>query len=374
MVMRAQIGDAPALVKFNGTEMELGLILLAAAVVLAALVLAFTLRRPAAAEADPRLDTLLASQGEIKGQFQNTVAAQAELQRTLSERIDALNARMGASLSESATQTAATVAGIAERLSIIDAAQKNITALSGQVVALQDILSDKQARGAWGEERMQDIVIDQLPPEFCSFPGKLSNNSEPDCVIRVPGMKEAIVIDAKFPLEAYEALKQAADDGARKSALSQMRTDIQKHVGDIARKYVIPGEVQTPVIMFVPSESVYSEIHHALPDVLLRARRAQIVVVSPHILWLAVNTIRTVMRDARMREQAHEIQKEVGALLKDVKLLAERMGDLRTHFERTSKDLGEIEKPLGRIVFRAGRIEAVELAPAEAAPPLAKPS
>ena len=353
--------------------MDIALLILAGAVVIAAVVLALALRR-SEAKPDSRLDSVITEQGKISGQFQQTLASQSELQRLLAERLDALNKRLGDSLADSATKTAATLSSIGERLTVIDEAQKNITALSDRVVSLQDILSDKQQRGAWGQDRMEDIVRDQLPPDLFQFQGRLSNNSEPDCVIRIPGMAAAIVIDAKFPLEAFEAMKAATTDAERKLALAQMRTDVQKHVSDIARKYLIPGEVQTPALMFVPSESIYAELHTNFPEIMQRARRAQVVIVSPHILWLAVNTIRTLMRDAKMREQAHEIQKEVAMLLKDVKLLAERVGDLRTHFERTSKDLGEIEKPMGRVVARAGRIEAVELtAPEDETPKIAGP-
>jgi len=352
--------------------MDTAFIVLAAALVAAAGIVAFALRRPPPPEArpDPRLDTVIEAQGKIAGQFQQTIATQAELQRTLAERIDALNKRLGETLTEGAAKTGETLKNIGERLAVIDEAQKNITALSDRMVSLQDILSDKQARGAWGQDRMEDIVRDQLPPDLYQFQGKLSNNTEPDCIIRVPGMTAAIVIDAKFPLEAFEALRVAANDGEQKTAAAQLRSDVQKHIGDIAKKYLLPGEVQTPALMFVPSESIYAELHHVFPDVLQRARRAQVVIVSPHILWLAVNTIRTLMRDAKMREQASEIQKEVALLLKDVKLLAERVGDLRTHFERTSKDLGEIEKPMSRIAARAGRIEAVELSAPEAEKPI----
>ena len=352
--------------------MDSGFVFLAVAVIAAAGIIAFTFRRSAPPEArpDPRLDTVIEAQGKIAGQFQQTVAAQAELQRTLAERIDALNKRLGDSLSESATKTTATLTSIGERLTVIDEAQKNITALSDRVVSLQDILSDKQARGAWGQDRMEDIVRDQLPPDLFEFQATLSNGKSPDCLIRIPGMAAAIVIDAKFPLEAFEALKAAGSDAERKLAAAQLRSDVQKHIADIGRKYLIPGEVQSPALMFVPSESIYAELHTTFPDVMQRARRAQVVIVSPHILWLAVNTIRTLMRDAKMREQASEIQKEVALLLKDVKLLAERLIDLRTHFERTAKDIGEIEKPMGRIVSRAGRIEAVELSASEAEKPV----
>jgi DNA recombination protein RmuC len=330
--------------------MDTAFITLAAALLAAAALVAFALLRK------PR-DT-----GEAAGRLLQAV-------ETLNGRVEALNRQVSDSLTSSATATAATLGGIQERLTVIDKAQENITALSDRVVSLQDVLSDKQARGAWGQDRMEDIVRDQLPPDLFAFQATLSNGMSPDCLIRIPGMA-AIVIDAKFPLEAFEALKAAANDAERKPAAAQLRSDVQKHVADIARKYLIPGEVQTPALMFVPSESIYAELHTAFPDVMRRARQAQVVIVSPHILWLAVNTMRTLMRDAKMREQAGEIQKEVGLLLKDVKLLAERVGDLRTHFERTAKDIGEIEKPMGRVVSRAGRIEAVELSAPDAEKPV----
>ncbi len=333
--------------------MDTAFIIMAIALVAAAAIVAFALlRKPQDA-----------SGGEATGRLLQAV-------ETLNARVETLNKQVNDNLASSAVKTTATLTSIGERLSVIDEAQKNITALSDRVVSLQDILSDKQARGAWGQDRMEDIVRDQLPPDLFEFQATLSNGKSPDCLIRIPGMAAAIVIDAKFPLEAFESLKAAANDAERKLAAAQLRSDVQKHIADIARKYLIPGEVQSPALMFVPSESVYAELHTTFPDVMQRARRAQVVIVSPHILWLAVNTIRTLMRDAKMREQASEIQKEVALLLKDVKLLAERLIDLRTHFERTSKDIGEIEKPMGRIVSRAGRIEAVELSQPDAEKPV----
>ena len=333
--------------------MDTAFIIFAAALLAAAALMAFALLRK------PR------ENGETAGRLLQAV-------ETLNGRVEALNTQVNSSLATSATTTAATLGGIQARLTVIDEAQKNITALSDRVVSLQDILSDKQARGAWGQDRMEDIVRDQLPPDLFAFQATLSNGTSPDCLIRIPGMA-AIVIDAKFPLEAFEALKAAANDAERKPAAAQLRSDVQKHISDIAKKYLIPGEVQTPALMFVPSESIYAELHTAFPDVMRRARQAQVVIVSPHILWLAVNTMRTLMRDAKMRERASEIQKEVGLLLKDVKLLAERVGDLRTHFERTAKDIGEIEKPMGRVATRAGRIEAVELPAPDAEKPVLPP-
>jgi DNA recombination protein RmuC len=348
--------------------MELALIVLAAAVVLGALILAFA--RPKAPKAelpapDPRLDTLLAKQGEIGGQFSQTVAAQEALTRTLGERLEALEKRMGENLTDTATKTAASIAGIGERLTVIDEAQKNISALSGQVVSLQQVLANKQSRGAFGQAQMEEIVRDGLPPTLYDFQFTLSNRNRPDCIIRIPGNKALLVIDSKFPLEGFDALRRAATEDEKRAALAQVRASVGKHVSDIAEKYLIPGEVQTPAIMFVPSESLYADLHDGFADVIQKAHRANVIVVSPNILMLAINTIQTVMKDARMREQADLIRKEVGALLNDVRLLNDRVLKLQSHFNQADADIKNILISTGKITGRAEKIEKVELAPPE---------
>jgi DNA recombination protein RmuC len=344
--------------------MEIAVIVLAVAVVAAALIVAFARPKTAILEPprpDPRLDTLLAKQGEIGGQFTQTVAAQEALTRTLGERLEALEKRMGDNLAASAKQAGETFVSITERLSVIDAAQKNISELSTHVVSLKAIFSDKQARGAMSQDQMEAIVAEHLAPDQYEFQATLSNNSRPDCAIRIPNVTARIVVDSKFPLEAFEALRTAESEEARKAAMVQVRNDIQKHVKDIAEKYLIPGEVQTPAIMFVPSDSIYAELHANFPETLRRARQMQVVVVSPHVFMLVIGTIQGLMRDAKMREQAHAIQAAVGALLQDVKRLGERVGNLRSHFETTSKDIGQIEISMRGIDRHAERIAQVEL-------------
>jgi DNA recombination protein RmuC len=353
--------------------MDFALILLGFAVLAAAVIVAVALlRRPAPtpeSAPDPRLDTLLAAQGEISGRFQQTLEAQAQLQKALGERLDALTQRMGQSLAESAEKTAATLSGIGERLNVIDEAQKNVAALSGHVVSLQEILSDKQTRGAFAQERMEDIVSDQLPPAHYEFQATLSNGTRPDCVIRLSKDAGLIVIDSKFPLEAFELLRKAAGDDEHKLAISRIKSDVQKHVKDITSKYIIKGETQTPVIMFVPSEAIFSELHHTFPEILQRARQDSVAIVSPHLLWLAVTTMQSVLRDVKMREHAHTIQKEVGALLDDVHRLGDRVGKLKTHFDQTRGDIDQIETSMRGIDRHGERIAAVDFKSDETALP-----
>ncbi len=346
--------------------MEIGLIVLAVAVVAAAAIFAFA--RPKAvseARSDPRLDTVISGQGAIAGQFQATLEAQAQLSRSLAERIEALDKRLGENLKESASKTGETLGGIQARLTVIDEAQKNISDLSGQVVSLQHVLSNKQARGAFAQTQMENIVRDGLPPSLFDFQFTLTNRNRPDCVIRIPGNKALLVIDAKFPLEAFTLLRNAANDEEKKIAQARVKGDVSKHVSDIAEKYLIPGEVQTPAIMFVPSEAIYADLHAEFEDLITKAHRSNVMVVSPNILMLAISTIQTLMKDARMREQADLIKKEVGTLLNDVRLLGERVGKLQTHFSQADADIKNILISTEKVIGRAERIENVELAPSE---------
>jgi DNA recombination protein RmuC len=315
---------------------------------------------------EAKLRELAAAQSEIAGRFSQAIESQAkgqsELQRAVAERLEALDKRLGENLKDTASKTAETLGGLQTRLTVIDEAQKNLADLSGQVVSLQQILANKQARGAWGQGQMENIIRDALPNGVYEFQATLSNKNRPDCLIRMPGSASAIVIDSKFPLESFSVLKNAGSDAERRLAEARVRAEVGKHVRDIAEKYLIAGETQSPAIMFVPSESLYAELHDSFPDVIQKAQRAQVVVVSPNILLLAINTVQTVMKDARMRDQANLIQREVGLLLNDVRLLSERVNKLQTHLGQADGDIKNILISTAKVTGRAERIERVELA------------
>jgi DNA recombination protein RmuC len=360
--------------------MESLAVILAGLALLAALGLCvIVLRRQNAASAtDPALDARLreitAAQNEIAGRFGQAIAAQsqhtADLQRTVAERLEALDQRLGLNLKESAAKTAETLGALQVRLQKIDEAQKNLSSLSGQVVGLQQILSNKQARGAFGQAQMENIIRDALPAALYEFQATLSNRSRPDCLIHLPNSQAAIVIDSKFPLECFELYRTAANDADRRVATVRVRNDVSKHVKDIAEKYLIPGETQDPALMFIPSESVYAELHENFGELIQQAQRVRVVVVSPTILLLAISTMQTMLKDARMREQANLVQKEVGELLKDVGRLCDRVNNLQRHLDQTGGDMREILISTDKILKRAERIEAVELAEPQTVEPV----
>lgn len=318
------------------------------------------------------------SQAELAGRLQVMQEGQAQMSRSMEERLETVTKRLGDGLTEHSKSTGDVIKQVHERLAVIDSAQKNLTDLSDQVMGLQSILSNKQARGAFGEIQLNDLVKDVLPPSAYSFQATLSNGKRADCLLRLPNPPGSIVIDAKFPLESYLALRDAKDDDARKVATRSFGTDVMNHVRAISEKYIVPGETAESALMFLPSEAVYAELHASLPDVVEKSYRARVWIVSPTTLMATLNTVRAVLKDARMREQAGVIQTEVLKLFEDVLRLDKRVTNLQTHFGQAQKDIGEIQTSSAKITSRAQRIEDIQLhddSPADdIAPPVADPA
>jgi len=287
--------------------------------------------------------------------------AQLQLQQTVHERLDAVTARLGESMQISSKHTAEHLQQLHARLAVIDGAQKNITDLASQVTSLQTVLANKQSRGAFGQARMEMIIQDGLPKDCYEFQATLSNKARPDCLVHLPD-GPSLVIDAKFPLEAVTAFREAKSEDERKLAIARVRADIAKHVGDIATKYLIPGETQDMALMFVPSESIYAELYDSFDDIFQKAYRAKVIIVSPSLLMLAVQVIQQIRRDARMREAAGKILAEVGLLVADVIRLRDRVESLGKHFGQANGDIKQIVISADKIVSRGERIQDVEFA------------
>jgi len=228
------------------------------------------------------------------------------------------------------------------------------------VVQLQAILSNKQTRGAFGQARMEAIVADGLPMGGYEFQTTLSNGNRPDCLIHMPNGAPALAIDAKFPLEAWNAIRAAEGAEAQKMAAQAFRRDLEVHIRDISEKYLIQGETQDTAFMFVPSESVFAEIHEHFEAIVHRAHRARIVIVSPSLLMLSIQVIQAILKDARMREQAHLIQGEVVRLMEDVARVDERVRKLQTHFGQAARDIDDILISTAKVTRRGEKIEALE--------------
>jgi DNA recombination protein RmuC len=306
--------------------------------------------------------------GRIGGMSEWLGSRQTDLARLVADRLDSVGARLCAGLESQAQTTGESLGKLNERLAVIDAAQSRLSEMTREVVSLKDILANKQARGAFGQGRMEAIVRDGLPAGAYDFQFTLSNRARPDCVIRLPGDARLLAVDAKFPLEGFTALSAARDEEARKSAQARVRADIGKHIKDIAERYLLPGETQDLALMFVPSEAIYSDLVDHFDELVQKAHRARVVIVSPTLLMMAISVAQAILRDARMRDEAHAIQAEVGKLMNDVKLIVERAAKLEAHFRQAQEDVHGLGAAGARIVRRAERIESMDFSPDGDAP------
>ncbi|AWD21773.1 DNA recombination protein RmuC [Fuscovulum blasticum] len=361
-------------------------LLLAGIALVLALFLGLILRAAlrASASADPLLREVVwlsqkvqhmgEAQERLAGGLHHVSEAQATSQTSMihlvEQRLSDVQRQMTEALHGTSTRTARSLGELQQRLETIDKAQANIEKLSGNVLSLQDILSNKQTRGAFGEIQLHDIVQKALPKDAFTLQATLSNGRRADCLIHLPNPPGPIVIDAKFPLEAYEALRRAETPRQQQEAASLMRSAVRTHLRAIAERYILDGETADGALMFLPSEAVYAELHSNFPEIVREGFALKVWIVSPTTCMATLNTMRAILKDARMREQAGAIRRELGLLYADVERLSERVGNLDRHFSQAAKDIEDIRISSDKASKRARRLDNFdfeEIAPDSAA-------
>ncbi len=330
------------------------------------------------ADLGQRVQGLSDGQHQLAGGLTHVAEAQSKAQTNMlhlmEKRLAQVQEGMAETLHGSARRTAHSLGELQQRLTAIDKAQANITKLSGDVLSLQDILSNKQTRGAFGEIQLHDIVSKALPSDSYTLQHTLPNGRRVDCLIHLPNPPGPICIDSKFPLEAYEALRAATTDRQVQEAARFLKTSVRKHMRDISERYILDGETADGALMFLPSEAVYAELHANFADLVREGFEARVWIVSPTTCMATLNTMRAILKDARMREQAGAIRRELSLLFADVDRLGNRVENLDRHFHQAAKDISEIRVSADKAGRRARRLDNFdfeELAP-DSDPTIAK--
>jgi len=356
------------IVEFSGIALTIAELLLGALLLLLGVFISLLFRKSDKTH-NQRLERQLHQMGqqqtELQGRLSQFAEASAQRDTVFHENLDArlsnVSERVGASLLQTQETNTANLTQLHERLALIDRAQKNIETLSGEVSGLQNLLSNKQARGAFGEKQMQDLIETYLPPNAYSFQYTLSNNRRVDALIHLPADQGDVAIDSKFPMEAWRRLTQADNTPDEQRAKRDFANDVTRHIKDVASKYLIFGETHDLALLFLPSEAIYAELHANFPEVIEKGFASKVMIVSPTTFMATLHTMRAVMRDAAMRQQAHIIQREVGMMAKDVSLLDERVGKLQSHFNQSTEDIRKIRISTEKITKRADKIDSLDM-------------
>ena len=303
-----------------------------------------------------------AMQGRLSQFADDTAQRDALFRESLDTRLSKVSENVGKSIVETQERNSQNLKQLHERLALIDRAQKNIETLSGEVSGLQSLLSNKQSRGAFGEKQMQDLIENYLPPNAYSFQHTLSNGKRVDALIHMPNDQGDVAIDSKFPMEAWRRLTAADNTPESVQAARDFARDMNTHIKAVADKYLVFGETHDIALLFLPSEAVYAELHANFPQIVEQGFSRKVMIVSPTTFMATLHTMRAVMKDAAMREQAHIIQREVGMMAKDVTLLDDRVAKLQTHFNQTSEDIRKVRISTEKITKRADKIESLDVA------------
>jgi DNA recombination protein RmuC len=313
---------------------------------------------------DAQMAALAHSHAEMSGRMQTLAeilgGRQMDFARVVGDKLDRSAHRVNERLELSARATLGNLSALNERLAVIDAAQARMTNLTEEIAGFREVLSNKQLRGAFGQGRMEAIIRDALPQNAYAFQHTLSTGARPDCALKLPGDDKILAVDAKFPLEAFNALKEARDAPGRRIAQARARGDMLKHVKDISDRYLLPGETQDVALLFVPSESLFAELHEHFDDIIQRAHRARVLIVSPSLLVMAVQVLQSLVRDALVRDQAHVIQAETRRLVEDVLRLRARAENLDGHFRQAQEDVAALLASTEKIARSGQRIDRME--------------
>ena len=285
-----------------------------------------------------------------------------ELIASNEKRLGEISDKVEERLEKGFEKTTSTFADVVKRLALIDKAQENIAKLSSSVVSLQEVLSDKRSRGAFGEVQLNALISNMMPENSFSVQHTFDNGVRADCVLFLPEPTGTICIDSKFPLESYQRMVDfELGDADRKTAEQQFRQDIKKHIKDISTKYIITGETSDGAMMFIPAEAVFSEIHAHYPDLVEAAQRARVWLVSPTTMMAVLTTARAVLKDAATREQVHIIKDLLDKLSDDFGRFQTRMDKLATHIDQANRDVSDVNKSAKKITSHFTKIKNVEL-------------
>ncbi|MDP1928495.1 MAG: DNA recombination protein RmuC [Thiobacillus sp.] len=301
-------------------------------------------------------------QETLKGMTAHFNERVQQLSQTVDGRLNEISGKVAERLDEGFKKTNETFTSVMSRLAVIDEAQKKIEGLASNVVSLQEILGDKRSRGAFGEVQLEALVRNSLAPDAYAFQYTLKSGARADCVLILPAPTGTVCVDSKFPLENYSRMfDDSLVTSERDAARRQFKTDVKKHVDDIAAKYIVEGETSDGAVMFLPAEAVFAEIHAYHPDLVEHAQKKRVWLTSPTTLMAVLNTARAVIRDSETRRMAHVIKDELGKLAKDFFRFDERMKKLAAHIEQANKDVGEVRISSDKISRRFQQIERVEL-------------
>ena len=265
---------------------------------------------------------------------------------------------------EDASVLSTQLSELSHRFTVLEEAAKQMgsmqTSIDTTFKNFQNMLDDKQERGAFSEVELEKLLRDRLPSNYLKFQETLSNGKRVDCLIDFGDANSRLGIDSKFVLDNFKVFKSSESEEEIKKYKKLFEEDVMKNVKKISSDYIIPGETAPHAIMFVRSESVYRSIQDSDVDLMGKAREKNVLIVSPSYLWGLLNTLRVFLKDSEMNKKAQMIIKEIGMIGKDIGRLVERTDDVEKKFNLVADQFRNIKVSAEKIQRRSEKIVEIE--------------
>ena len=335
-------------------------------IVIICMLLILILKRNSNKELDRLEISLIKEIGEFKNDFSRSLTNDFNNQtERLDNRLMLINDKVNERLDENFEKTNKTFTNVLERLSKIDEAQKKIDTLSGDIVSLQSVLTDKKTRGIFGEVNLEHILINVFGKnntKVYQMQYAFENDTIADCVLFTPEPLGTIAIDSKFPLEHYQMMVDRNNSiEVRNQTEKLFKTDMKKHIDAISSKYIIPGVTSDQAILFLPAEAIFAEVNAYHTELLEYAYKKRVWITSPTTLISTLTTIQIILKNIERDKFAKIIHGELRLLDEEFKRYKDRWDKLYRSIETVSKDVKDIHTTTDKITKRFNSINQVEM-------------
>ena len=304
--------------------------------------------------------------GEFKFGFSRNLNEDFEkLSQSIERKLTYINDTVNERLDKNFEKSNKTFTSVLERLSKIDEAQKKIDDLSGDIISLQGVLTDKKTRGTFGEVNLEYILNNAFGSSakgIYETQVKFDNGYIVDALLKAPAPLGTISIDSKFPLENYQRMTdRSKTKEERLLAEKAFVQDVKKHINDIKEKYIVPGVTSDEAIMFLPAEAIFAEINAYHPELITYAYNNSVWITGPTTLISTLSTISMIIKNIERDKYAKVIHEELNKLSIEFTRYKDRWDKLSKNIKAVNSSVDEITTTTDKISKRFDSINRVDI-------------
>ncbi len=261
----------------------------------------------------------------------------SDLLSLVTSQLNEMNGKVSETLRNGFESNSKSMGEVHIALGKITAAQTNLDSLKDQVVSLNNVLTNSQQRGRFGEMALESLLQEVFGQTRGIYETQhvLKNGARPDAVVRLPDGEKFVCIDSKFPFVDYRGIFEAKDEKEIHDLKLKFKAALKTQVRKIAEDYVAKEDTAEYAIMFIPSDGIYSFLQMEdsfYKEVVCLSRNLKVVLTCP-------STLQPILANIQMLKVNYDIAKNIKSILKEIQ-------KLRSENEKFGKDWETFSKSM----------------------------